>query len=114
MALQTVSELENGLYVEGWAVSLDNPLVFEHAWLELNGCVVDPARWNRKLTYFPGVRFDRDQLLDAAAKHPLLPVSWQNTASFSGIEAYQGARKAACVLVESMLAAVKGAYTSLT
>ena len=103
LALQTVSELENGLYVEGWAVALDNPLVFEHAWLEFDGSLVDPTRWDRKLIYFSGLRFDKDQLLDAAARHPLLPVSWHNTDSLPGIEAYHRARKAACSLAESML-----------
>ncbi len=103
LAQQLVSELENSLYVEGWAVVPDSSLVVEHAWLELNGCIVDPARWDRSLTYFPALRFDKKQLLDAMVQQPILPVSWRSTASLPANADYYRARQAACAFAQARL-----------
>ena len=65
LALRSDSQLEKGFYVEGWTVILDSLLVIEHAWIELAGRIVDPTRWASGLAYFPALRFDKDQLLDA-------------------------------------------------
>jgi hypothetical protein len=51
--LRSVSELEDAFYVEGWAVILDNRLVIEHAWIEIDGKIIDPTRWRSHMAYFP-------------------------------------------------------------
>jgi hypothetical protein len=77
LALQLDSDLEDGLYVEGWAVLVDSRLVIEHGWVELNGRIVDPTRWDREVAYFPALRFDKEQVLEALVDCPELPVTWR-------------------------------------
>jgi len=43
-------------YVEGLAVNLRSRLVFEHAWIEHEGVLLDPTLPEGNLAYFPGLR----------------------------------------------------------
>lgn len=76
-ALEWMPELAAGEYVEGYAIASDSHIVFEHAWVELDGRVIDPSCPAGHLAYFPGLHFDR-----AAAQHAVtddleLPVMWR-------------------------------------
>lgn len=44
------------MYVEGWCVMQDLPIVFEHDWLEVDGWIVDPTLPDYTAEkYFPGI-----------------------------------------------------------
>jgi hypothetical protein len=101
LALRSDSQLEKGFYVEGWAVILDNLLVIEHAWIELAGRIVDPTRWASGLAYFPALRFDKDQLLDAVVDCAKLPLAWHCGVSLQDNPAYQQASRDARALAQS-------------
>ena len=103
LALQEDSDLEDALYVEGWAVLLDNLLVIEHGWVELNGRIVDPARWDRDLVYFPALRFDKEQVLDALVDSAELPVTWRYGPRLRDNPAYHHAWQEACKLTQSRI-----------
>lgn len=100
-ALQSHTDLENGFYVEGWAAPLDGSRVFEHGWLEIDGRIVDPTRWESQLAYFPVLRFDRDQVCDASANRPELPVTWRYASRQRINPAYRRAWHAAHALSQS-------------
>jgi hypothetical protein len=104
LALRSDSQLEKGFYVEGWAVLLDSLLVIEHAWIELAGRIVDPTRWASGLAYFPALRFDKDQLLDALVDSAKLPLSWRSGQSLRDNPAYHQASRDARALAQSQLA----------
>jgi len=109
LALRSDSLLEKGFYVEGWAVILDNLLVIEHAWIELAGRIVDPMRWASGLTYYPALRFDKEQLLDVGVDCATLPLAWRCGASLQDNPAYQQASRDARALVQSQLTWAKDA-----
>jgi hypothetical protein len=55
-------------YVEGLAVNRRSRLVFEHAWIEHEGALLDPTLPDRDLAYFPGLRCcGREGLAEAEA-----------------------------------------------
>lgn len=109
LALRSDAQLEKGFYVEGWAVILDNLLVIEHAWIELAGRIIDPTRWARGLAYFPALRFDKDQLLDALVDCAELPLAWRCGVSLQDNPSYHQASQDARVLAQSQLAQAKEA-----
>jgi hypothetical protein len=67
--VQYVPEYENADYVEG-VVVVDNGLVIEHGWVEMDGMIVDPTLPDCKLVYFPGLRFKGGQGMAEALKIP--------------------------------------------
>jgi hypothetical protein len=109
LALQSDSQLEKGFYVEGWAVILDKFLVIEHAWIEFAGRIVDPTRWASGLAYFPALRFDKDQLLDALVDCDKLPLAWHCGVSLQDNPVYHQASQDARALAQSQLAQAKEA-----
>lgn len=100
-ALRSRSELEGAFYVEGWAVALNSKLVVEHAWLELGGRIIDPTRWNYDLAYFPVLRFDKRQMLEALADYPKLPITWRGSSCLQDNPAYHQAWRNARALARS-------------
>jgi hypothetical protein len=96
--------LEKGFYIEGWAVILDSLLVIEHAWIELAGRIVDPTRWASGLAYFPALRFDKGQVLDALVDCAKLPLAWRSGQSLQENPAYHQASRDARALAQSQLA----------
>ena len=109
VALRSDPQLVKGFYVEGWAVILDNRLVIEHAWIELAGRIVDPTRWARGLAYFPVLRFDKDQMLDALVDCAALPLAWRCGVSLQDNPAYHQASQDARAFARSQLAQAKEA-----
>ena len=68
-----LTELPQASYVEGWIITASG-LVVEHAWLELDGELVDPTLYREEGTrYFPGPKRDLDSvstfLLDGDEAH---------------------------------------------
>lgn len=63
-------ELANATYVEGFAVVVASRLPFEHAWIEVDGAVIDPTLPDRDLAYFPGLRVSGRDGLAAAKPNP--------------------------------------------
>ena len=55
-AVRTLPDLVDASYVEGWAVTGDL-LAIEHAWIEVNGRIVDPTflRTGRGISYHPAL-----------------------------------------------------------
>lgn len=102
--LCSLAALEEGFYVEGWAVTLDNQLVIEHAWLELDGRIVDPTRWQDDLAYFPVLRFEKAQMLEALTDCPRLPINWRGGARLRDNPAYYRAWQNARALAQIQLA----------
>lgn len=76
-ALQWMPELAAGEYVEGYVITADNHIVFEHGWVELDGRIIDPSFPAGHLAYFPGLRFDRAGAHQAVADDLDLPVMWR-------------------------------------
>jgi hypothetical protein len=109
LALQSDSRLEQGFYVEGWAVILDNHLVIEHAWIELAGRIVDPTRWVSGLAYFPALRFDKDQLPEATVDSAKLPLAWRYGAGVQDNPAYRQASRDARALAQALRAGAQEA-----
>ena len=107
LALRSDSQLETGFYIEGWAVIPHDLLVIEHAWIELAGRIVDPTRWAHGLAYFPALRFDRDQLLDALVDCAKLPLSWRCGVRQQDNPAYNQASQDARALAQSQRAQAK-------
>jgi hypothetical protein len=75
-AIIGLAVLPEAYYVEGWIITASG-LVVEHAWLELDGELVDPTLYQDKGTrYFPGPRRDLDSvstfLLDGDEAHTSL------------------------------------------
>lgn len=61
-ALLEVPALTEARYVEGWVIDLRKGGALpptEHAWLELDGLVVEPTQPDALYSYFPVVRFDQ-------------------------------------------------------
>jgi hypothetical protein len=107
-ALQSDPNLGDGLYVEGWAVTLDGLLAMEHGWLELDGRIVDPTQWDGDVAYFPGLRFDKDQALKALQNNPELPIAGQGGARLWDNPAYYRAWQDANIFTRSQLAERRG------
>jgi hypothetical protein len=62
-----LNQFAGAAYVEGFAVNRHR-LVFEHAWIEHEGAILDPTLPEDDLVYFPGLRFvGRDELIQANA-----------------------------------------------
>jgi hypothetical protein len=78
-ALLHVPELASGYYVEGWYVSHGIYIAFEHAWIELDGHIIDPTpiSWKRHHAYFPGLRFTKDDLRREVQTATELPIAWR-------------------------------------
>jgi hypothetical protein len=59
-AVEHVPEYSDATYCEGIAVFVegDGTLEFEHAWIEHNGEIIDPAYPADELRYFPGLKCD--------------------------------------------------------
>jgi hypothetical protein len=100
-ALHSRADLAHGLYVEGWAVTPNGADLFEHGWLEIDGRIVDPMRWDMQLAYFPVLRFDRRQLSEASVDRPNLPVTWRHDSRQRPNPAYRRAWHAAHTLAKS-------------
>jgi hypothetical protein len=108
--LKSDSILGNGLYVEGWAVTSDDLLAIEHGWLEVDDRIVDPSCWDRDLAYFPGMQFDKGQVLQALAAHPKLPITGHGGARLWDNPAYYRAWQDANAFVRSRLAERRGPF----
>jgi hypothetical protein len=80
LALVALPELSRAHYIEGWSVLAEIPVPFEHAWLELDGQIIDPtpAMWKGHQTYFPGLRLTKDELLQALNEDSSLPIVWRS------------------------------------
>jgi hypothetical protein len=66
--IERLEEYAEATYVEGLAVNRRSRLLFEHAWIEHEGVILDPTRPEDDLGYFPGLRFvGRNGLAEAAA-----------------------------------------------
>jgi hypothetical protein len=113
LALVSDSQLEMGFYVEGWAVIPDNILVVEHAWIELGERIVDPTRWASGLAYFPALRFDKSQMLDAVVDCARLPLAWRSSLNLQDNPACYKASQAARALTQFQLACACGCENSL-
>jgi hypothetical protein len=102
--LQLESDLKDGLYVEGWAVPFEDLLIFEHSWVELDGRIIDPTRWDSDLAYFPALRFDKVQALEAVMSHRQLPIALCDGARLWDNPAYHRAWQDANAFIQSRLA----------
>ena len=91
LALRSDSQCETRFYIEDWAVIRDSLLLIEHAWIELADRIVDPTRWARGLAYYPALRFEKDQLLDAFVDCAKLPLAWRCGVSLQDNRAYHQA-----------------------
>jgi hypothetical protein len=78
-SLLEVPELARGQYVEGWIVPITIPIAIEHAWIELDGQIIDPTpkSWITQFAYFPGLRLSKDELMHAVADDGRLPIAWR-------------------------------------
>ena len=78
-ALMELPELAHGQYVEGWFVRIDLPIPIEHAWIELEGKLIDPTpiSWHARYAYLPALRFTRDELVEALMEKTALPIAWR-------------------------------------
>ena len=79
-SLLELPELANGHYVEGWIVRTDLPVPLEHAWLELDGQIIDPTpiSWSSPFVYFPGLRLTKSEVLQVVTDETPLPIVWQH------------------------------------
>lgn len=70
-------------YIEGWIIAFRG-LVTEHGWLEINDEIVDPTLIlnhdiHRETLYFPGVRYNHQDALNAADKSAgIMPLVYQD------------------------------------
>jgi hypothetical protein len=78
-SLMEVSELARGQYVEGWITPITIPIAIEHAWIELDGQIIDPTpkSWTVQFAYFPGLRLSKDKLMQAVGDDGRLPIVWR-------------------------------------
>lgn len=65
-AVTMLPEYECATYVEGFA--FNGLLCVEHAWLEIDGEIVDPTVLSQRMVYFPGLRFEGCKQLSDALK----------------------------------------------
>ncbi len=66
-------------YVEGFTVH--HGLVFEHAWIELDGEIIEPASaWRQKddVEYFAGIRYSRSEAIELHEELHGLPFAWMD------------------------------------
>lgn len=64
------------MYIEGWVLKLG--LAIEHAWINLNGAIIDPTLYHDPpAKYYPGMELTVTELLDLAAKYGDLPVAYR-------------------------------------
>lgn len=87
-AIRTLSELADARYVEGWVVTGDLVAV-EHAWIEMNGSIVDPTflRRGRVISYHPAFRVDQ------RAAQQMGPRLWQRWPLVSSMDEDEAARE---------------------
>src|SRR3712207_6711599 len=78
-SLLEVPELAHGQYVEGWIVPTTIPIAIEHAWIELDGQIIDPTpkSWITPFAYFPGLRLSKDEFMEAVTDDGRLPIVWR-------------------------------------
>ena len=66
--IERLDQYAEAIYVEGLAINLRSRLLFEHAWIEHEGVLLDPTLPEGNLVYFPGLRcVGRNGLAEAAA-----------------------------------------------
>ena len=65
--------------VEGWFVPTTIPIAIEHAWIELDGQIIDPTpkSWITQFAYYPGLRLSKDELMHAVTDDGRLPIVWR-------------------------------------
>jgi hypothetical protein len=77
-AFRGMSEIDGECYyVEGFAVPGDFPIIAAHAWLEVDGKIVDPtpAYRNGDHVYFPAILYTRARACEGAIKNgSVLPI----------------------------------------
>jgi hypothetical protein len=56
-AIQNVPDYHDATYVEGFAILSAPVFVFEHAWIEKEGTIIDPTLPEDKYTYVAGLRW---------------------------------------------------------
>jgi len=72
-------------YVEGWAATKNedddaqSPLIIEHGWIEYGEVIIDPTIPDQIIQYFPGIRYDLEEALEAASQIKELPFAWHLT-----------------------------------
>ncbi len=62
-AIRALEEIPEAEYIEGYAVSSASSEPFLHAWLELDGEIIDPSLPNRQCEYFLGARRTKAEYL---------------------------------------------------
>ena len=68
-AVEGLDEFAEASYVEGWALGENCP-AYEHAWLVLDGKIIDPTLPDSSLTYFPGLEFRGRAEIEAFLRTP--------------------------------------------
>jgi len=63
-----------GVYVEGYAVVSGGGFATEHAWLEVDGTIVDPTWDIPGARYYPVARYGLSEVLDLLDASPELPL----------------------------------------
>lgn len=80
-AIRQIPELADGVYVEGYAV-YDGPTApRKHAWIEVEDTVLDPSPLlfeAKRVQYFPGLRFTREEVYKWVRDSGLLPPVYQH------------------------------------
>ena len=78
-ALMELPELAHGYYVEGWFVNIALPVPIEHAWIELDGQIIDPTpvSWSVHHAYFPALRFTKHEIAQEIMETVELPIAWR-------------------------------------
>jgi hypothetical protein len=78
---------EEGRYVEGWiVVNRQHPVVIEHGWCEVDGCIIDPtytpyvSHLEPPLAYVGGMYFSANEAA-AALQRGTLPIAWLRATS---------------------------------
>lgn len=66
------------VYVEGWVIKENNPIVIEHGWVEYEGELLDPTPVFNGVDavparYFVGVRYPQEELHEIARQVRFLP-----------------------------------------
>lgn len=86
-----------GEYIEGWVVWDDTPLALAHAWIEIDGVIIDPTI-QAVGSYYAGARYSPDDI------HPgTLPYVLQYDRGGLGHPGYYAAMRAAYAQTGIML-----------
>lgn len=75
-AFRGVARVPGAVYVEGFAVMEDFPLIAAHAWIEKDGTIIDPtpAYHEGDHRYFPAVRYTTTELFAQVYPDCTLPL----------------------------------------